>query len=54
MADKFILMKDRYGALNRCFHRSIRAQENNLDTVKLDPGVLTAHSALCMNTSFMI
>ena len=33
MADKFILMKDRYGALNRCFHRSIRAQENNPDTV---------------------
>ena len=35
MADKFILMKDRYGTLNRCFHRSIRAQENNPDTVKL-------------------
>lgn len=33
MADKFILMKDRYGALNRCFHRSTGAHENNPDSL---------------------
>lgn len=35
MAEKFILMKDRYSAVNRCFHRNIRAHENNTDTVEI-------------------
>lgn len=35
MAEKFILMKDRYSAVNRCFHRNIRAHENNTETVEI-------------------
>lgn len=37
MAEKFILMKDRYSAVNRCFHRNSGACENNADTVEISP-----------------